>query len=890
MAWARGEGETEARSEVTSNLQECFARGMVTEPGRLVVIHSLGSRPELNEQLGTVIRFDTAAGRACVQLKDDNLQLMLRPECLRLATWHAGVPENIADDVYGMILTSYKIRIDDAYAAIGIMRGAFRLMYADYDSCVWGKPEADLRRYLAAGAERGALPPWWSEAHTEKLLHSTSMLNNPLYVRDCSEVDKRAGAAAAAEEPVDLIRAAGSEAEEFVRRMREMGDEFEGAPSWGAAVKARGGGDEADRGGPRDRTDGRPTLRKQNDQVCERCRGAVTELTARGCGPCEYDCSWCSFQGKCPKCTNGDIEQGRCTSCDFVPTLYLLVDSMRDEFATRGCRLAAQLKPPQLHWYVTDLNTPQVCYAAAAAERREKDREAWHEGSHLEESRDPELLILREAALMWAMGCAIIERALGLAGTNELDALQAGLKAVKVGSAQMQQAMDSHLNACAARADLEELKAGMQLCADAFMTSQKCVVGGAKDGQLGLFLGAAFDVVRRSAVTGNSELMTFKDGFALTMNMFEFAMISLHRGAEEMSGIARQSLDKVSTGLDFEKACSSQVVRVRLRARRLQAQLLLLRSHDKLTRLNDSKGAYADLDLAIEKARDAASGIISSSVSLCDLRVPRLLRLGRLHEARLDLEQACREQHNDHRAVHENLYTIAAIYVRSGNLEAGRPYYERARVAEARFGHLFGVPPSGTVQKSERNLRFFASIAHAAYAVEAQRLRVQPFALSGGLPRSEAQAFLDGLFLATRGEDAAAPGSFEVDDKVLVRGLQSEAARHHNGTIGYVEGPLIQGRHAVELSDGVTIKVKPANLRPLQGEAVSIAFPALDVCCATCGTTIQRGRRHGYCPGCWNTRYCGAEWCVTRLLISLAFSKLLPAPTIDTMILRAVKR
>ena len=70
--------------------------------------------------------------------------------------------------VFAYILSGYKMRIDDAYAAVGMMRGVNKAR--TYPDDPWCRPEADLRRFVLEGERRGALPSWWNPKVRERFL------------------------------------------------------------------------------------------------------------------------------------------------------------------------------------------------------------------------------------------------------------------------------------------------------------------------------------------------------------------------------------------------------------------------------------------------------------------------------------------------------------------------------------------------------------------------------------------------------------------------------------------------------------------------------------------------------------------------------------------------
>ena len=68
----------------------------------------------------------------------------------------------------------------------------------------------------------------------------------------------------------------------------------------------------------------------------------------------------------------------------------------------------------------------------------------------------------------------------------------------------------------------------------------------------------------------------------------------------------------------------------------------------------------------------------------------------------------------------------------------------------------------------------------------------------------------------------AQPAPFAVGGCVMVHGLVE--APQHNGALGFVEGALLDGRHEIKLgegSGGISLKIKPANLRRASSTAAA---------------------------------------------------------------------
>lgn len=179
---------------------------------------------------------------------------------------------------------------------------------------------------------------------------------------------------------------------------------------------------------------------------------------------------------------------------------------------------------------------------------------------------------------------------------------------------------------------------------------------------------------------------------------------------------AREVLDYLLRNIEWDTATTRQGHALeRLRYKRFYSRCLLLRSHDKLTRLGDTFDAYQDLDLAI---------VHSPNSSMHSLRAPMRLQAGRLCHARADLEIAVAAASLDAPDLHQNLYALAALYVRQGEIERGRPLFERARRAEARHLHLYGQQSAALQLHADARmpnrpvpvLQFYKHISFAVYA------------------------------------------------------------------------------------------------------------------------------------------------------------------------------
>ena len=115
--------------------------------------------------------------------------------------WDGLAPEDVAT----YILSAYHIRIDDAYAAVGMLRGINKQNSGSigkisgvteemYRNDPWSDPAADLTRFVQRGASKGCLPAWWTRADTVQLLTARSLTGSNLRQ---------------AEEPYDILRLGG---------------------------------------------------------------------------------------------------------------------------------------------------------------------------------------------------------------------------------------------------------------------------------------------------------------------------------------------------------------------------------------------------------------------------------------------------------------------------------------------------------------------------------------------------------------------------------------------------------------------------------------------------------------------------------------------------------
>jgi len=214
------------------------------------------------------------------------------------------------ETVYANILSAYHLRQDDAYAAVGMVRGQYKRQMPEYANDSWCEPVSDFMRFVNCGVARGILPCWWCADHQRRAAQALSLLGYDLI---------------SSEEPVDFLRAYGArEGTVVVKQLRDLGDLFEGDAPWGHCT---------DRDHQEQR---RPaTGRRDGDQVCRRCRAGVEVATWQGLF--SFTCPYCKYTAPCPKC-GAVLENGRCSACAFEPRLYVRINTGDPEVAERAAR------------------------------------------------------------------------------------------------------------------------------------------------------------------------------------------------------------------------------------------------------------------------------------------------------------------------------------------------------------------------------------------------------------------------------------------------------------------------------------------------------------------------------------------------------------------------
>jgi hypothetical protein len=332
-----------------------------------------------------------------------------------MASWLERVPR---EEAMQYILTAYKLRIDDAYAAVGMMRGGNKTQKPEYADEPWCEPAADFGRFIESGSSRGALPSWWTSRTTAACIQGTPCVLG--YALASGSV-----------EPHELLELDGSG--ELLRRMRDLGDSFEGPPPWGLEDR-----------GPRDAVKCRtPLVGRQDGSICPRCRAGIDSVAKRGIGhvnPSNAEdrakagwlgdaadciakcCPFCGLEGFCPKC-DGAVEAGCCVECKHEPTMYILVTSLQPRWARHAAKLAAPLRPPQLRWFAHG-DTPSLVDASvspsAFAHANEDD--------HLASSHCPEMRLQTEATHMFLAGVRLLEQTFGVDANRSPAAIQTKLE------------------------------------------------------------------------------------------------------------------------------------------------------------------------------------------------------------------------------------------------------------------------------------------------------------------------------------------------------------------------------------------------------------------------------------------------------------------------------
>jgi tetratricopeptide (TPR) repeat protein len=825
-----------------------------------------------------------------------------------MTAWLEQVPP---EEGMSIVITAYKLRIDDAYAAVGMMRGGNKTQKAEYANEPWCQPAADFRRFIESGSSRGALPSWWTSRTTAACIQDTPCVLGYALARGSVE-------------PVELLQLDGSG--ELLRRMRDLGDSFEGPPPWGLEDR-----------GPRDAVKWRTPLvgRKDDDTtICPRCRAGIDSVAERGIGhvnPSNAEerakagwkgdtadsiakcCPFCGLEGFCPKC-DGAVEAGCCVECKHSPTMYILVTSLQPRWARHAAKLAAPLRPPELRWFAQG-DTPSLVDASVSP-RKGAFAHA-NTDDHLASSRCPEMRLQTEATHMFLAGVRLLEQAFGVDDANrssaaiqtklqELSALAqaaqdsgeepeppvlavddsvtvhglraapqhngvlgvveselvGGRHAVALGPGPQAERLKvrpsalpyhypdrAHSTGLTSRSDAQIkpanlravrskhfdvgcLHAGAQLIGDAFLAESKSNVAtpavcslmmlavtglGLTDYAAGTFVPSAYafyiaayrmvaNVEARSGGGANGGIAQAVAGAGAEARRFVDSLLEIH--------------DTRAMRVTSRDRC---VVHQR-EAKARHAQLMLLRSFDKLTRLGDMAGAVADLDLCIASSPDSRHRFN---------RVPIRLNQGNLRGAKEDLKAWLLQAHGDDRYLAPTLYAYAAMAGQDGRFERGQRLYERALKAERRHRHLFGKPQLSRPNKIETQpaLDSLGAWAHMHLATEeqrSQRLRAEVGELISADELSESIA---SLVVAESADGATEPPAtaqhgdpaIAVGDSVIVHGLR--AAPQHNGMLGVVESGLVNGRIAVALApDGATkLNIKLANVRLASAQSAAFA-------------------------------------------------------------------
>ena len=710
--------------------------------------------------------------------------------CESMAWWTSLGPAEVS----AWILTAYKVRIDDAYAAKGILRGFNKRQLHEYANDPWSEPSADLLRFVARGAESGALPPWWSQVHTDGLATMPSLLGWSMR---------------SSEEPCDILQHGG---EALLGQVRHIGDLFEGPPPWGTS----------DRRLERDRIKSRsPPARTEFSVPCLRCRGPIEDILTRGVGHtapwASYGvhttlpaatCPFCGFQGECPKCLSGAIEEGRCVACSHRPQLYRSCDSSDAKLARLGVENAVKLgiQAPKLEWIA--LYDQPMLLLAGSEELRQLRSEAGannfgvahpvkaNADDHLNECEDPHLLKQNEAKCMLNVGILLLQRALGLSEAM----LASAAASTDYGS------LANQISVSESAVPL--LKGGAQLVVDGFMADEKVMSAGAAEGV------GVLATITLSLLTTQSMEETLLAGFHGTLRLLRLVQKHSLSGQEghrgPMADDLARCLDELIEIMPPTGAAGVGGRTTRSGAladaadRKFRARLMMLRSYQQL-RLRDISGSRADLDTAIEL-----------DGSLADMRIP--MRLGPDDAgAREDLQRVIDLAHGDERFFADHLYAMAALCAQgdsqhSRNRTLGKQFFDRAEAARARHRYFYGIP------RGQRLGSATQQTAVGAYKTLARQIfsdgAFAPDASDGSLTTDELNEAI-AMNIVGRGPAARqeAENPFALGDLVVIQGLVGSP--QHNGELGYVEGGLVQGRYPIALASNRSkkLKIKVANLR-----------------------------------------------------------------------------
>ena len=682
------------------------------------------------------------------------------------------------DEGMAYVITAYKLRIDDAYAAVGMLRGQNKVQIAEYAQEPWCQPEADFRRFVESGSARGALPSWWTIDTTEICIKSSPCVLGYLLRKGCVE-------------PYELLELDGSG--ELLCRMRDLGDSFEGPPPWGSEDR-----------GPRDAVKHRQPLLgrdycEQSATVCPRCRASITAVDKRGIGHVHGRtvedrakdgwlgntatviarcCPFCSLEGLCPKC-DGAVVAGHCVECKHEPMLYKLVTSLQPRWARHAAKLAAPLRQPELRWFAEG-DTPTLIDA------RLKPSEFANEDDHLAGSRCPEMRLQTEATHMFLAGVHLLEQAFGVDGADAastMDAIQTKLQELTALARVREAAEDSGeepepqvlvvgdsvtvhglraapqhngapgvvetglidgryavalgpgrkaerikikpANLHAARSkhfDVDYLRAGVQLVGDAFLADSKSNIATPVVCSLIMLTMQGLRLMRDQ---GAAAFIPSTYAFYIAANrMVANSMDSRIGHSADGGGIAAESgaaarryvdeLIKLHDTRAMGVTSHHKCVIHQREAKARHAHLMLLRSYDKMTRLGDMAGATADLDLCIASSPD--NNYRFNRVSL-------RLSQGDMRGAKADLKAWLLRVHGDERFLTPVMYAYAAMAGQQGRFERGKLLYERALKAERRHRYLFGKPRLDRPNQAETQpaLDSLAAWAHMHLATEQQK-------------------------------------------------------------------------------------------------------------------------------------------------------------------------
>ena len=427
-------------------------------------------------------------------------------------------------------------------------------------------------------------------------------------------------------------------------------------------------------------------------------------------------------------------------------------------------------------------------------------------GDHLDESRSPEMLTLREASEMARAGFRLLRQAFDIGDPQYIRGVLEnfqGLPPTEYASLKFDEA---------------HLKAGAQLVVDSFLEDEKSHVMESED--LAVMSIAMPCIASLHAGEANG---TGNDAPANESLVPFFCWIVHHHIAKLNPAAKPLTIEPRDNVIHMLEASDSPF------EDRILAFLYFIRSLDKLE-AGDLAGSFRDLDLAVAKG----------GARYQNNRITARLQTGDLSGARDDAAAVLAVAHDDDRRMPGTLFMMAAFLGKEGGRDdEGRAHFKRAVAAAARGRYLFGTPPPNTrIGRSNpcnpndlsTPVGFFTNVAYQRYGTPEERAAhlkagglsygdlQQGLSALVGIPRAQAQAFLFELAF----DDA--PPTRSKGDVVVVHGLTSDTGRAHNGALAIVAGPATNGRFAIELVHArKTISARPQNLRAASDAEASAA-------------------------------------------------------------------